>query len=159
MEENTIIGIDNGVTGSIGIISESGYVFIPTPTKKERNYTKKKAYITRIDVVKLESLLKDYSGMVVIERPMVNPGRFKSTMSAIRALEATITVLERLGLPYEYIDSKEWQKSILPGTSGEQLKEESKWLGCKLFPNFKDQITKHGDADSLLIAQYKYENN
>lgn len=46
------IGIDNGVSGSIGIIDEEGKAHLfPTPTKSDLNYQKTKVkHITRIDV-------------------------------------------------------------------------------------------------------------
>ena len=42
------IGIDNGITGSIGIIEKNYYRFLEIPTKKELSYTKAKQYISRI---------------------------------------------------------------------------------------------------------------
>ena len=42
MSNKIYIGIDNGVTGTIGIIHPDGeYVFFNTPTKKELSYTRK----------------------------------------------------------------------------------------------------------------------
>ena len=56
------IGIDNGVSGSIGIIDEEGKAHLfPTPTKSDLNYQKTKVkHIARIDVGTLRSLLKDF---------------------------------------------------------------------------------------------------
>lgn len=49
------IGIDNGVTGSIGVIAEDRSVvsFWKTPIIKQQDYTKAKKNITRIDGVLL----------------------------------------------------------------------------------------------------------
>lgn len=156
MDKRYFIGIDNGISGSIGIICEDGsYEFHITPTKKELNYTKAKAYITRIKPVELTKLLSvaGQGSMVLIERPMVNPGRFAATVSALRAFEATITVLETLGVAYEVCDSKAWQKEFLPsGCSGDELKSASMSVGCRLFPNSKE--VKHPDRDGMLIAAY-----
>ena len=42
-----------------------------------------------------------------------------------------------------YIDSKEWQKELLPsGCKGEELKTASRDIGCRLFPKYKDLIIK-----------------
>lgn len=159
MEEKpkAFIGIDNGVSGTIGIITGDGKALsVKTPTKIEQSYTKAKAKITRIDVVALKELLSKYSiqSRVIIERPMVNPGRFKATVSALRALEATICVLEALHLPFEYTDSKEWQKVLLPkGCSGDELKKASLDIGNRLYPNLN---LKHEDRDGMLIAHYCY---
>ena len=45
------IGIDNGTSGTIGIVGDSiSPIFVHTPVKKEQNYTKAKQSITRLDV-------------------------------------------------------------------------------------------------------------
>ncbi len=152
------IGIDNGISGSIGIVDDEGnFWWYETPTKSEQSYTKKKQNITRIDVVRLTEILSNFKeGKVFLERPLVNPQMFKATMSAIRALEATLNVIEVLKIPLEYVDSKEWQKSLLPsGLKGSsQLKKASKDIGSRLFPKISEEIQKHGDADGILIAEY-----
>lgn len=154
------IGGDNGVSGSWALISDVEVMFVPVPVKKEQNYTKAKSLITRIDTFALESILRVWINgkvgvRVFLERPMVNPGRFKATTSALRSLEATLVCLERLGLSLEYVDSKQWQKSLLPkDCSGAELKTASKDIGVRLFPGLAQAIIKHGDADSLLIAEW-----
>ncbi|MBT7928475.1 hypothetical protein HN682_00965 [Candidatus Peregrinibacteria bacterium] len=153
------IGLDNGVSGSIGIVKDNGrYNFYKVPCFVEQNYTKAKGNISRIDHKAFHKLLKPYSKKtckIFLERPMVNPGRFKATVSALRALESCLIVVETLGIPHEYIDSKEWQKAILPkGVSGDELKKASLDIGCRLFPKRKTRITSHKDADGILIAEY-----
>jgi hypothetical protein len=65
-------------------------------------------------------------------------------------LEATEIVLEELQIPYQFIDSKEWQKVLLPsGLKGDQLKKAALDVAKRLFP--KQEIV---NADSLLIAEY-----
>jgi hypothetical protein len=155
------IGFDNGVTNNgIGAISDSGKAKLyKLPIKKELSYTKEAKHISRIDFDGLLSVLGDilidfgeHQVKVGLERPMVNSTRFNATLSAIRALEATLIALERSMFPYEYIDSKEWQKVLLPkGLKGsEELKAASLDIGKRLFPSLN--IKK--DADGLLIAEY-----
>ena len=158
---NLYIGIDNGVSNQgIGLIYASGNVYYPKfPTVSQQDYTKAKKNITRVDTPKLLRLLDFPNGLdpqqmiATIERPMVNPKRFTATASALRCHEATITVLEALGIPYQFIDSKEWQREMLPkGTKGpEALKQASYDIGKRLFPGLVD---RQKDADSLLIAEY-----
>lgn len=158
------IGIDNGVTGSVGVVSEDLSIvdFHKIPTKKDYNYTKTKQNITRIDVKALINLFCFYAGYknvrVFIERPMVNPKRFKQSLSAVRALEATLIALEEFQFPYQFIDSKEWQKEMLPKniSGSRELKEASKKIGERLFP--KINFYKN-DCDSLLIAEWARRNN
>ena len=173
------IGIDNGVTGGICVVNDIGEVklYEKTPVKKCLNYTKKKEFLNRLDGVALAEMLKPFADacIVAIERPMLNPSRWKASVSALRCDEATLIVLEMLNIPYRYIDSKEWQSEMLPkrkapprtadkkATSVEKaqlriqkakFKKETKELslavGNKLFPllTFKD------DADPVLIAEW-----
>lgn len=152
------IGIDNGATGSIGIVREDGTViFGQVPSKTEQSYTKTKQNITRIDVVALaDILMNEISGnrlFALVERPLVNPKMFKATLSGVRALEAVLNVLELHAIPFQYIDSKEWQKALLPeGIKGsDELKKASLQIGQRLFPQIE---SKHKDRDGLLIAEY-----
>jgi hypothetical protein len=162
------IGFDNGVTNNgIGVINSAGEAKLyPLPIKKELSYTKEAKHISRIDYRGLIDLHKyicaahitDFPGVKVgLERPMVNSTRFNASMSAIRALEATLIFLEEVGWAYEYIDSKEWQKVLLPkGLKGsDELKKASLDVGKRLFPGLN--IKK--DADGLLIAEYLRRKN
>src|SRR5690606_4074870 len=129
-----------------------------TPTKVVLNYTKEKKNVTRIDGAKLfwefkNSFNEGADIKIMIERPFVNPKMFQASLSGIRAFEATLVVLDTLGLGYEVIDSKEWQKGILPkGTKGDALKESSLQVGSRLYPG--KLVKGHKDADGLLIAHY-----
>jgi hypothetical protein len=161
------IGIDNGPTGSITILDPDGFLLHSelTPVKKELSYTKDKKKITRVSYKGLAQILAEYlpkkkrlNQLCVIERPMVNPIRFKNSLSAIRALEATLIALEILGVPYQYIDSREWQKVFLPtakkkkvkGVSNSaELKKDAVNIAQRLYPGTNPEL-----ADSLLIATY-----
>ena len=150
----TFIGIDNGVSGAITVLDDSNTVLlhINTPVKRCLNYTKKKAFMNRVDFPKLKAVLECVGDdpFCMIERPMVNPTRFNATISAIRCLEATEILLEELQIPYEFIDSKAWQKALLPaGLVKEELKIAADSVGKRLFPRIKIV-----NADSLLIAEY-----
>ena len=164
------VGIDNGVTGSIAILSAytKNISLYKTPIISQQSYTKTKQTISRLDchaflniIDSIKNIQADIvSPFVIIERPMVNPTRFKATMSALRCLEAMLICLEMLKYPYIYIDSKQWQKELLPqGTKKEQLKKASLDIGCRLFPHLKNEIIKQKDADALLIAEYARRNN
>lgn len=161
----TYIGIDNGTTGSIGIINSAHNIaeYVPTPSFYAQSYTKKKQNVSRIripDLMKILSTAIQNTGeengiFAFIERPFVNPGMFKASISAVRAMEATIICLEMADIPYQYIDSKEWQKLLLPaGCKGAELKKASTEIGNRLFPSLRPAIQKQGDADGILIAEY-----
>jgi len=155
------IGIDNGVSGSLALIIPGFTGFKPMPSNKEQSYTKAKAQITRVDWRRLDITLAtwchygDESIRVFIERPFVNPKGFKATVSALRCLEATLISIEKARLSYEYVDSRQWQKVLLPkGCKGLDLKTASRDIGCRLFPEHSVAIKEHKDADSLLIAEW-----
>jgi hypothetical protein len=154
----TFIGIDNGVTGGVTILTIEGDILlhIKTPVKNCLNYTKAKAFINRIDFETMRTALAiaGNNSFCMIERPMVHPGRFKATVSALRCVEATEILLEELQIPYQFIDSKEWQKALLPsGLQKEELKKGAESVARRLFP--KANVV---NADSLLIAEYCKRN-
>jgi hypothetical protein len=165
----TIIGIDNGVTGSIGIIQcdNDGITnngFYLTPIKKVRNYQKAKKFCNRIDFEKLNNIIGftpvGKSLMAYIERPMINSSRFVASISAARSLEATLCCLEDLNIPYCFVDSKEWQKKLFHSqvdTKDEKdLKHLSVELTKKVFPSIYNQFPKQKDFDGLMIAYWAY---
>lgn len=150
----TFVGIDNGVSGAITIISENNAIILheKTPVKKCLNYTKKKAFHNRVSFKHLANILKIAGNdtFCMIERPMINPGRWVASVSAMRCLEATEIILEELQIPYQFIDSKEWQKELLPsGLVKDELKRAADSVAKRLFP--KQTIY---NSDSILIAEY-----
>ena len=155
------VGVDNGITGSIGIVNSdsSEEYYFSVPITKCLNYQKTKvAYINRINVRALKKAIHDVIGdspaKVLLERPFVNSKFFNSSISAVRALEATLIVLEALNLGYDYVDSKMWQKHFLPkGKKGTELKKFSLELGSRKFPKLREAIEKQRDADGLFIAE------
>ena len=161
--EKTYLGVDNGCTGSMGIIYPDGeWHYVKTPVKKDLNYTKTKQFINRIDHTKFYNLCyrakekakvkSDKNILVLLERPMINPTRWKATQSALRAIESQLVMIESLLLPYQFIDSKEWQKEMLPkGVKKEQLKIASTKVAERLFPK---SCKKMDDGDGILIAEF-----
>jgi len=157
------IGWDNGV-GTLGVVydDDRNGEMIMTPISKKQNYTKQKGMVSRLDYKKVKEFLslklENCSKVFCrLERPLVNPTRFKASVTGIRILEGQESVLEELTIPYEFIDSKEWQKVMLPkGTTGaEALKQASKLVGKRLFPHIELLDKKSvKDADGILIAEY-----
>ena len=165
------IGIDNGISGSVGILHQDGTLlaFQSMPIFSQTSYLKTKVRNwTRININELWDLLHHYQEMpyeasnpytykCLIERPMINPTRFQASMSARGALEATLIVLEGLSIGYEYCDSKVWQKMLLPqGCKGDQLKIASRDVGVRMWPEVQG---RHIDCDGLLIAEWARRSN
>lgn len=177
-----IIGLDNGATGTVcSIIPEMKYIdFIQTPSIVSLDYPKDLQYISRIDINELSKWIKKkikkakkfynqpIKMIVVMQRPMVNPQRFKQSGNALRALEATIIMLQSLQIDYVIIDSKKWQHYFFgKNTMILDLKAQSMKKGLQILNNYKirvkdkelmsDIIKKHGDADGMLICQFAVE--
>ena len=126
------VGMDNGTTGTIGVITTKGDTFrgtiIKAPTKKHEKQTKKKGNVTRIDWQRLsEHLLSRFARLemnprnsiqisIAIERPLTNPGMFTASLSGHKALEACLIVCEMCGFPTPFIiPPGAWQKTLLRG--------------------------------------------
>lgn len=160
------IGIDNGSSGSVAVLGlPSGPQYFQTPTVMVQDYTKAKKRISRLDHLKTLSWLQGVfvearaHGLEVrayLERPLVNPKMFTTTVVAVRVLEAWLVLLERVGIGYQFVDSREWQKKLLPaGTTGKaDLKQASHDIGGRLYPQFAATIKKQKDADGLMIAHW-----
>lgn len=169
-----VIGIDNGTSGTIGFICGSEYEFLETPIIVKLDFTKsKKRDIKRLDVDAFCKLLKGYKTkaeegkeplICYLERPLINPMLFTTSILAVRCFEAELTVIESLKIPYVVIDSKAWQKELLPegisakGKDKKAVKNELKFasmeVAIRYFPKEEKLIRKHKDGDGLLIARY-----
>ena len=161
MSDKIYAGVDNGVSGSISLLFPDGTSFYaPTPVIETFNYTKTSQKLKRLDGILFSKIftdnLKERSCIVLMERPMLNPMRWKASISAARCMEAQLIVLELLKLPYMWIDSKQWQREMLPaGLEKQELKKASLDIGRRLFPMHK----LVGDADALLMAEWARRKN
>lgn len=167
----TVIFIDNGNTGSMGWYGEAGAGFCMVPVKTRMSHHVKPHKIKAVDGPALSNLISDIikqtghgkkNVIVCRERPMINPKRWKASLSASRSDEAETIVLEAAGIPFIYVDSKTWQHGTLPssgtkGVTSSTLKAESMAEGLRLFPEFSTLIKKHKDADGILGARVMYD--
>lgn len=181
---NIIFGMDNGSTGTLCCLvkEDKDYInFIETPSFQELDYTQELQTINRIDLKKIKDWIENNINNVkkiinndnikcvaILQRPMVNPQRFKQSLHAIRAFEATLILLEMCNIEYIIIDSKKWQHYFFgKNTTQIDLKFESMKLGLNIINDIKQNekekelmlncIKKHGDADGLLISKYGME--
>lgn len=174
--QRIVVGIDNGVSGSIGVLCANGNAFRPMPTITQLSYQKSvKRFSRRVDwkefqdYIRLLPLSYDFESketlvQFVLERPMINSTRFQASISAARALEAVLMSIEMLGDQFaqysiEYIDSRTWQKALLPpGKGADEMKKLSSEIGKRKYPHHADTIDKQKDADGLLIAHFAWTN-
>lgn len=156
------VGFDNGTTGTYGVVDGTGKAisFGETPVKTVRDYTLKIRHITRIDVLAVMRLLHIFEALgnklvVVTERPLLNPGLLRGSVSAVRAYEALLVAVELSGhVMARTVDIRNWLTEYIPLSDIRNTKEDSARIGTELFPQFADAIADHGDADGLLIAEY-----
>lgn len=156
------IGIDNGASGSVGLIRSDGATgFVLTPTLQSLTYGKQGGFMTRLNRAELRETIKGYltpqtSVRVYVERPFT--GKFyKAVVSGMRFHEALVCLCEDMNWPLTTVDSREWQKAILGNVAAKQTKVASRLRGIERFPQFTGLIRKQGDADGLLIAQHYHE--
>ena len=170
--EDIYIGIDNGVSGTIGIVSGTFYDTFKTKTYSQQSYTMKKKKISRLDFVALDSFLQELCKISPVVALLENPATtnsFNVVSSSMRCFEATLIALEINGIEYTTCTAGSWQKIFIPEAIAknkelkgdkhrkertENLKTASMVEGIKLCPTKKEFITKHGDADGLLIAEH-----
>lgn len=95
-----IFGLDNGTTGSIACLSvKNNYIdFKETPVIECYDYTKEVQKMNRIDINLLQKWFithinfiknnynKNIKIIVILERPMVNPQRFKQSRICIKSI-------------------------------------------------------------------------
>jgi hypothetical protein len=157
------IGIDNGISGTVGVIGPDGTLFELIPTKKHL-MGKAGKVIKRIDHGALDDILSPFDCMAAharevhafVERPFTgSPMMINTATLSARSHEAVLIVLEQAGIGYTVVDSKEWQKPILGAVKGSAaLKEASALRGAQIYPAHAAAIKDHGDADGLLIAHH-----
>lgn len=162
-----VLFFNSGTTGTVGWLGYRGMSkMVEIPVKKRTSFHKVPHSMTVIDVEELERRIcywmdwgytEPAAVIAYRERPVINPKRWSESLTAIRADEAVTIMLERMGIKYQYVDSKAWQRHILPsfgkaGTTSDMLKAESKDIGLKMFKSLSDIIEKHGDADGILGA-------
>ena len=154
--------VDNGCTGTIGAVSESGdwSFFMPVPTYRTEDYNRTKVkHTTHVDFDVLSSYLKALMAQgelsLVTERPLKNPRLFNATMSGIRAHEILLAVTRSLGVQLAgTMDSRDWQVPMCGIFEKGESKPASAAAGALLFPEHEAAIRKHGDADGLLMAEF-----
>jgi len=164
MSAHVTIGLDNGTTGSIAIIGPHGSLFEPMFTKEQSEGMAGKV-IRRIDTDALEVWLRANipdpmaTAFAYVEKPFTgSPMMINTCVLAARSYEAVIVTLERMGVGYQQVTSKDWQRAILGDVKGSPaLKKASMLRGMQMYPQHAKAIKDHGDADALLIAHYYHK--
>lgn len=190
MSGTWVLGFDNGVSGSFTLMDPKGRVvmFEHVPTYKEDKWTKPKTKklktkvketkdkITLIDIDALQRMLISKVGVLsdvhcFLERPAISYNAawsMQTSISASMSWAYVIYVLKKLNIKRTDIDSRDWQKALIPEAMGENNKDYMKTLKAgdrnKLLKEASDMLAKQiwskfkskevGAGDSVCIAQY-----
>ena len=151
----TYIGIDNGISGAVAAITDSGLRYAKMPIVKEygRNW---------VDAAALQTLLlemTDYDGevFVVYERP----GGSKNAKAA-KSMEASFAavdcVLKLNDMPREAITSVKWQRTWwakVEDTKAEALRvARGIWPAQTFLATERSKVPHDGIVDAALIAEW-----
>ena len=148
----TIVGIDPGLGGGIAVLGAKKDCALPFSTMSETEEF-------LIDLIKSEgiSLFKAF-----VEEPPVffqgAGGGLASQAKLHRNLGQYEGLLMGLGIPFETISPKKWQKG-LPGLAklkGVERKRALKNLAVQRYPQLKPTLKT---CDAILIAEYGLKNS
>jgi len=153
------IGVDNGVSGTIGIYGDSVIEVYKVPVRKGCSDYSANHSITRVDVDSLRGIMCRYTGgdvKVILEYPYFNMKNIRTTFVAGRCLEAELIVLEGLGLEYSFVSARVWQSDLFPGIRGRlELKRRSLMFGID---KLGGKVSGFSDFDGLCIAYWGFKN-
>jgi hypothetical protein len=158
---NVIIGIDNGVSGSLAAISShSGALIdaIPMPIQKARKGNE-------IDVVEVERWIKNVSAgfhnvhCAILEEPGGSKSA-KAATSMAGSFHALRTVLTLAGIRWHRITPQKWQREMMPGCNAGDTKPRALELAKRLWPDEtflateRSKVPNHNIVDAALLAEY-----
>ena len=151
------IGIDPGLTGAIGILSNGLYLAVedmPCVTKGSGSVKRE------VDPAGLIMLLRrhapaDAAVSVVLERVNAMPGQgVSSTFSLGDSFGCARSAGAACRCELAYIGPAQWKKHF----NLQRDKELSRALAVRMFPDAELHLKKHADrAEALLMARWLYE--
>jgi hypothetical protein len=158
-----VLGIDPGIYGAGCLMSLDGKHILPfqLSTSKNRNYANKTT--KAVDALAFYQMLEHHRKQIyfcVVESPLFMPFQsVKSTFKIGEIFGTIVSILELLDLPVTFITAKEWQKSLLQGIEGEDIKDRSIKKAMELGADIEryNKQAKSGLADAVCIAAYGRE--
>ncbi len=159
-----VMGIDNGVSGAVAWMDDQGMCphVAPTPTITVKAGKRTR---TKYDEPGMRSLLqrviRRVPVRVAIEAARVSP-KFPAFSAGVlmEGYGLWRGLLVGLGVPYEVVEPRRWQKALLDGLPKGDTKAASVLVAKRLFPAVSLRRTErsrtddHNIADALLIAEY-----
>jgi len=158
---NVIIGIDNGVSGSLAAISAHNGAFIDAitmPIQKARKGNE-------IDVVEVERWIESVAAgfhnihCAILEEPGGSKSA-KAATSMAGSFHALRTVLTLAGIRWHRITPQKWQREMMPGCNSGDTKPRALELAKRLWPDEtflateRSKVPNHNIVDAALLAEY-----
>ena len=151
------IGIDPGLTGAIGVLSDGAFVAVedmPTLVKGLGSVKRE------VDVAGLITMLRGHSSIdvstsAVLERVNAMPGQGVSSVFSLGdSFGCARSAIVACRLPMTYVSPVIWKKYF----KLERDKELSRAMAVRLFPEAPLNLKKYSDrAEALLMARWLWE--
>lgn len=159
------IGIDPGLQGAIAILAPDEIVVGPMPVvsaaKGGRDQYDLPAIVELLDTQ--AAIHGAHHVLVTCEKlqpmPMEKGGTIANYYRG-RSMAIVEGICTALGIPYQLVSPREWQKWAHAGTSGEDTKQRSIMAAQRMFPGVsllrtpKSRVPHDGMAESLLLASW-----
>lgn len=159
-----IIGIDNGLSGAISVITPDNIYVVPMPViksgKTKNVYDEQIVYHTFFNAA-CSTPDRQGNAHAFIEHAQAMPKQGGTSMFNFGVGYGLIRgMLVALGIPYTVVHPRVWQKVMLAGVNKDNTKAASIIIAKRLFPDVslrrteKCRTDSDGMADALLIAAY-----
>lgn len=146
----SIVGIDPGAKGAVGIITREDYSVFDMPCDKMgvMPWELKLIFSTAHALEKIDHVL--------IEEVHAMPKQgVSSTFTFGKGFGIIIGVVGSLGIPFSFVRPQAWQKTF---SIGKDTKADAVSIASRLFPDAElygpKGGKKDGRADALLVAEY-----
>lgn len=153
------IGIDPGLTGAVGVLSEAGdYLAVfdmPVSPYSDKGFVK-----NAVNLHVLSKILRDYADLdsrTCVEQVNAMPRQGGASMFSLgMSYYGACGVLAGCGMGYSLVHPRVWKhRAGLTAAKGDSLA-----LARKLWPGAPLSLQKHhGRAEALLIARYGFSQS
>ena len=155
MGADVIIGIDPGVSGAVGVLTNSGHFVgvLDIPTVLANKSSNRRM----VSPIAFANLLREicegrFDVPVITENVNSMPGQGVASMFAMgKSYGIILGVLATLGISVHLVSPQKWKKFYALGKD----KEQSRELAQRMWPDAPlDAKKDHNRAESLLLAKY-----
>jgi len=156
MKRVVFIGIDPGLQGAIGIIHDGQVEAFSMPT--HRSGRRKVLDESKITALLLRARARGDVIAGIEESHAIRGQGITSTFSTGHGFGFMKGALAGLGIPYQIVNAKTWQRYFFQNIRGQDTKTLSYQTASRLFPEI--ELTgprggiRDGKCDALLICEY-----